>query len=104
MENEKAFTLIEMLIVLTIISTLLILLIPNLADKNEQVQNKGCDALVQMAENQLQSYKIDNGSAPQSVTILISEGYLKKDTCANGTKKIQLTEDKTKPIEVVVIE
>lgn len=86
--NEKGFTLIEMLIVLAVITTLLILLIPNLADKNESVQNKGCDALIQMIENQMESYKIDNGTYPATISILINENYIQSDTCSNGTKQI----------------
>ncbi|WP_117169234.1 competence type IV pilus major pilin ComGC [Paraliobacillus sediminis] len=86
--NEKGFTLIEMLIVLAVITTLLILLIPNLADKNETVQNKGCAALIQMTDNQLESYKIDHGAYPATISILVDEEYIQSDTCSNGTKQI----------------
>ncbi|GGM31646.1 hypothetical protein GCM10011351_17280 [Paraliobacillus quinghaiensis] len=88
MNNQKGFTLIEMLIVLTIITTLLILLVPNLADKNETLQLKGCDALIQMTENQVQSYIIDHGTYPPDVETLVGD-YIQSDKCANGTKQIQ---------------
>lgn len=88
MRNEKGFTLIEMLIVLAIITTLLILLIPNLADKNEAIQKKGCVALIQLTENQLESYKIEEGSYPSAVSILVAEDYIQSDTCANGTQRV----------------
>ncbi|WP_112181300.1 MULTISPECIES: competence type IV pilus major pilin ComGC [Paraliobacillus] len=87
-KNEKGFTLIEMLIVLAVITTLLILLIPNLADKNETVQEKGCAALIQMTENQMESYKIDHGAYPATISILVDEQYIQSDTCSNGTKQI----------------
>ncbi|WP_226035033.1 competence type IV pilus major pilin ComGC [Aquibacillus saliphilus] len=101
MTNQKGFTLIEMLIVLTIISTLLILLIPNLAEKNTQVQDNGCKALAQMTESQLQAYEIDTGKKAEDIQTLITSKYLKMDTCANGTQKVQLTENNT--VEVVEV-
>ena len=88
MKNQKGFTLIEMLIVLTIITTLLILLIPNLADKNETIQLKGCEALIQMAENQMQAYVVDQGAYPPDVATLVGD-YIQSDSCANGTKQIK---------------
>lgn len=91
MKNQKGFTLIEMLIVLMIISILLILIVPNLADKNEDVQDKGCEALLQMAESQMQAYFIDNGTYPASIAVLIEEEYLKESECAGGTKQLTLS-------------
>ncbi|MDC3413403.1 prepilin-type N-terminal cleavage/methylation domain-containing protein [Aquibacillus sp. 3ASR75-11] len=92
LKNEKGFTLIEMLIVLMIISILLILIIPNLAEKNTSVQNTGCDALVQMANGQVQAYQMDNGSLPIDMNALVTENYLSKTTCENG-KTLTLTTD-----------
>ncbi|WP_337747329.1 prepilin-type N-terminal cleavage/methylation domain-containing protein [Gracilibacillus saliphilus] len=46
MKNNKGFTLIEMLIVLAVISILLILFIPNLASKSENISEQGCEALL----------------------------------------------------------
>ncbi|MBM7569679.1 competence type IV pilus major pilin ComGC [Aquibacillus albus] len=101
MNNQKGFTLIEMLIVLTVISTLLILLIPNLADKNNTMQTKGCNALVQLTESQIQAYEIDNGSTPIDIQTLIEGEYLQTDQCANGQQKITLTNG---TIEIVAVE
>lgn len=96
MKNQNGFTLIEMLIVLTIISVLLILIVPNLSSKNDSVQEKGCEALVQMAESQVQAYKIDNPTGSLlSLQTLIDANYLKSDTCAGGSKKVSLTEGGT---------
>ncbi|WP_026569961.1 MULTISPECIES: competence type IV pilus major pilin ComGC [Sediminibacillus] len=99
MKNEKGFTLIEMLIVLTIISILLILILPNLADKNEEVQSKGCTALAEMTSSQIQAYVLDHGNEPDSISQLLDENYIKTDSCANGSKKIQLTP--TGEVEIV---
>ena len=45
--KTKAFTLIEMLLVLLIISLLLILIIPNVAKQTAHIQSTGCDAQLQ---------------------------------------------------------
>ncbi|MFP7493646.1 competence type IV pilus major pilin ComGC [Terribacillus saccharophilus] len=86
MQNEKGFTLVEMLIVLLVISVLMILIVPNLADKNDRVQTQGCDALVKLAESQVQTYKIDHGTAPSLSQL--ENGYLTETTCQGGTRTL----------------
>ncbi|GAB2573476.1 competence type IV pilus major pilin ComGC [Gracilibacillus alcaliphilus] len=88
MRNEKGFTLIEMLIVLAVISILLILFIPNLANKSDNINTKGCEALLQMAENQVLAYEIDQGKKPTNLDELVREGYLETTECSNGSKYI----------------
>lgn len=48
LKKTRAFTLIEMLLVLLIISLLLILIIPNIAKQTSHIQSTGCDAQVKM--------------------------------------------------------
>ncbi|MFD1018732.1 competence type IV pilus major pilin ComGC [Thalassobacillus hwangdonensis] len=86
MTNEKGFTLIEMLIVLMIISVLLIITIPNLSDNSKTVKDKGCEALIKMAEAQAQSYYLDKNEMPATIATLQTEGYLESDTCPDGSK------------------
>ncbi len=93
MRNNKGFTLIEMLIVLAVISILLILFIPNLANKSENINEQGCDALLKMAENQLIAYELDNGSEPTELEDLVSEDYLETLECSNGAKIIAYSAD-----------
>ncbi|MCZ0704068.1 competence protein ComGC [Natronobacillus azotifigens] len=101
LKNEKGFTLIEMLIVLSIIATLLILLIPNLADRNEEVHDKGAEALIQMAESQVQLYILDHGRHPDSISTLVSEKYLQTDKLSNGKQKIAFKD--TVHYEIIVV-
>lgn len=86
-KNQKGFTLIEMLIVLMIISVLIILIIPNLGEKSETVNQKGCEALVELVQAQIDAYYIDERKYPASIDILATEGYITKDQkkCSNGT-------------------
>src|SRR5699024_10595393 len=86
-KNQKGFTLIEMLIVLMIISVLIILIVPNLAEKREDVDDKGCDALVSVVQAQAESYRLDEENYPSSISDLVEEGYIedKQKTCPDGS-------------------
>jgi len=83
--NEKGFTLIEMMIVMLVISVLLIITIPNVTKHNSNINNKGCDAYVKMVQAQVQAYEMDKNKVP-TLAELKAEGYLKDDAkgCPNG--------------------
>ncbi|HEL1618908.1 TPA: prepilin-type N-terminal cleavage/methylation domain-containing protein [Streptococcus suis] len=54
----KAFTLVEMLVVLGIISLLLLLFVPNLSKQKDAVQKKGNAAVVKVVESQMELYEL----------------------------------------------
>lgn len=85
---KKAFTVLEMLIVLAIIALIFLLTLPNIAQKQAIIEKKGCEALVEVVNSQIILYEIENGSPPASISILIDEGYLKESQaiCPNGLK------------------
>ncbi|TFJ93682.1 competence type IV pilus major pilin ComGC [Lentibacillus salicampi] len=88
-KNQRGFTLIEMLIVLMIISVLILLIIPNLSSKSEEVNDKGCEALVSMVQAQADAYYIAKKEYP-SLDELESEGYITEDqtTCPDDSPLI----------------
>ncbi|MBY5034267.1 prepilin-type N-terminal cleavage/methylation domain-containing protein [Streptococcus gallolyticus] len=55
-----AFTLVEMLIVLVIISTLLLLFVPNLSKQKDKVQETGAAAVIKVVESQAELYELYN--------------------------------------------
>ena len=57
--KTKAFTLVEMLIVLLIISVLLLLFVPNLTKQKDAVNDKGKAAVVKVVESQAELYSLD---------------------------------------------
>lgn len=59
LNNNRGFTLIEMMIVLLVISVLLIITVPNVTKHNSKINSKGCDAFVKMVQAQVQAYEID---------------------------------------------
>lgn len=84
LNNEKGFTLIEMLIVLFVISILMIITIPNIIKNQSSIKSKGCQAFVQMVQGQVQAFEIDHNRWPTNVTELETEKYINKTTCPNG--------------------
>jgi competence protein ComGC len=84
--NDKGFTLIEMMIVLLVISVLLIITIPNVTKHNSKINSKGCDAFVKMVQAQVQAYEIDKKVLPTDIQDLVAAEYLNEETttCPNG--------------------
>ncbi|MEP9852037.1 competence type IV pilus major pilin ComGC [Staphylococcus aureus] len=84
--NKDAFTLIEMLLVLLIISLLLILIIPNIAKQSTHIQTAGCDAQLKMVDSQIEAYSLKFNKKPSSIEELVSEGYIKENQkrCKSG--------------------
>ncbi|MBB6454257.1 competence protein ComGC [Salirhabdus euzebyi] len=99
MNNEKGFTLIEMLVVLLIISVLLLITIPNVTKNNEVIDTKSCAAFKSLVESQTQVYKIEKGQLPVEINDLVTEGYLSETKCPNGTE-IHLLDDGSVSSEV----
>lgn len=86
--NNKAFTLIEMLIVLLIISVLIILIIPNLTGKSDEVNSKGCDALIAVVQGQVDTFYLDHGRFPDDLDELVRKNYINADQkkCSKNRK------------------
>ena len=86
MNNERGFTLIEMMIVLVVISILLLVTIPNITKHNSKINDTGCNALIKMVQAEVQSFYVEHKSYPEDMTELIDEQYITNDqkTCPNG--------------------
>ncbi|HHS2925061.1 TPA: competence type IV pilus major pilin ComGC [Staphylococcus argenteus] len=85
-KKAKAFTLIEMLLVLLIISLLLILIIPNIAKQTAHIQSTGCNAQVKMVNSQIEAYALKRNRNPSSIDELVADGFIKEaqKTCKSG--------------------
>ncbi|MDM5156441.1 competence type IV pilus major pilin ComGC [Bacillus sp. DX1.1] len=94
MNNEKGFTLLEMLLVMVVISVLLLLIIPNVVTQRSSVQGKGCEAYVKSVEAQVQSYQLQNNKVP-TVDDLVKEKYITSKTCPKGEEITISSEDGT---------
>ena len=85
-QKLAAFTLLEMVVVVLIISILFLLTIPNVAKVMDSVEGVGCEALTKVVDAALVEFKLDYGEYPGSVEDLVSAGYLTSDQlkCSNG--------------------
>ena len=70
----RAFTLIEMLVVLLIISILLLLFVPNLSQQ-DSVKETGNAAVVKVVDSQAELYEMKNNKTA-SLAALVSEGQI----------------------------
>lgn len=85
LKSEKAFTLIEMMIVLLIISVLILIAIPNVTKHSKSIDEKGCNAYVAMVQGQVEAYKMDKHRYPTGLEALVTEKYLTESPkCPDG--------------------
>ncbi|HFI0149555.1 TPA: competence type IV pilus major pilin ComGC [Streptococcus suis] len=73
--KNKAFTLVEMLVVLGIISLLLLLFVPNLSKQKDAVADAGGAAVVKVVESQAELYEI-NHSGQATLAQLVDSGAI----------------------------
>lgn len=71
----RAFTLIEMLVVLLIISVLLLLFVPNLTKQKDSVKDTGNAAVVKVVESQAELYEMNNDKTA-NLSALVAEGQI----------------------------
>jgi competence protein ComGC len=75
--SERAFTLIEMMIVLLIISVLLLIAVPNMIKSQDVVQDKSTQATVKLVQSQVAAYQMDHdGTLPASLDELVQQDYV----------------------------
>ncbi len=86
--KKKAFTLVEMLVVLGIISLLLLLFVPNLSKQKETVQKTGDAAIVKIVESQMELYELEHHTEA-TITDLQKAGYITEDQAEQYAKAKQ---------------
>lgn len=88
MNNTDGFTILEMMIVLSIIAVIFLLTLPNIQQKQDIIRDQGCNALLKVVDAQVLLYEVENLSPPTSMSQLISKGYLKESQrrCPSGDR------------------
>ncbi|EOT40914.1 MULTISPECIES: competence type IV pilus major pilin ComGC [Enterococcus] len=72
-KQHSAFTIIEMLVVLFIISILLLLFVPNLSKQKDEAEKGGETAVVKTVETQIELFKLNNPSGVASEESMVPE-------------------------------
>jgi len=78
---KKGFTLVEMLVVLLVISILVLLFVPKLANQRGIIDEKGNAAIVKVVETQIELFRLNEDRVP-SKEELIAEGYVSEEQYA----------------------
>lgn len=78
---KKGYTVLEMILVLTVISVIVLITIPNITQKRDIIDHVGCNALVEVVNSQILLYELDNGYEPGSIYDLIDGEYLTENQC-----------------------
>ena len=80
---HAGFTLVEMMIVLLIISVLVLLFIPNLAQEKDTILNKGNHAIVESMKTQIELQEFSTGEP-------VTEEYINENIIDGDNKKQDL--------------
>lgn len=85
---KKGFTLIEMILVLTVISLIMLLTIPNIAKKKQVISSIGCRALIEVVNGQILVYELSNDNEVPTIDQLVSEGLItqQQTVCPTGNR------------------
>ncbi len=73
---KKGFTLLEMIFVLSVISLIFMLTIPNIQKSLNILHNKGCDAQLKIIDAAILQYELEFQTEPYSIDDLVSESYI----------------------------
>lgn len=85
MKLKKGFTLLEMIIVISVLSILFLLTVPNIQKVLNVVEHKGCKALLKVVDAAILQFKLDYNEYPNDISDLVNANYLSEDQieCAN---------------------
>ena len=105
--TQSGFTLIELIIVMTIIAILATLVVPYFAAAIKHAREAVLREDLQTMRMAIDSYTMDKQKAPQSLDDLVQEGYLKaipedpmthsKDTWVTDTSDAMYSLDESEP-------
>lgn len=77
-KRQPAFTLIEMLVVLLIVSVLLLLFVPNISKQKEHIEASGGRALVKVVESQAELYALSHEDQA-TLSSLVAADFISQD-------------------------
>jgi prepilin-type N-terminal cleavage/methylation domain-containing protein len=85
-QDERGFTLIEMLLVLFIIGVIIAIAIPNLKAAGDKAKDRADLANRQLISAQADNYYLEYGKYPNTVEELVKTGFLQKEPKCPGSQ------------------
>ncbi len=73
---KRAFTLIEILIVVVILGILAAIIIPQFSESAEAARDNAANSTLQTVRAQVELYKFKEGACPASLDDMVDDGYL----------------------------
>jgi general secretion pathway protein G len=99
--RQAGFTLLELLVVMTIIGILAAIAVPSLRDSPQRAREATLRADLFTFRSLIDQYKGDRGEFPPSLEVLVKNGYMRKipiDPMTKGTDWVlTMEEDPTPP-------
>ena len=90
---KRGFTLLEMIIVGSVLAILFLLSVPNIQRVMKIVDEKGCAAQLKVIDSAILQYKLDTGQLPLRINDLVSAGLLtKQQTECSGGEQLEIRE------------
>ena len=88
---KKGFTLIEMVLVMSVIVIIFLLTLPNIQKTLGIVNKKGCDAQLKLVDAAILQYQLKNDSVPTSIQQLVDDKIItQRQTLCNDQGVIRI--------------
>jgi competence protein ComGC len=89
---KKGFTLLEMIVVVSVITLLFLLSIPNIQKVLNLFEKKGCEAQLKVIDAAILEYKMEFNEIADDTAQLIEAGYIteQQTTCQNNDQIVIL--------------
>lgn len=87
-KRRLGFTLLEMVIVVSVLAILFLLSVPNIQKVMKIVDEKGCQAQLKVIDSAVLQYKLDTGELPVRISDLVGAGLITEEqtACRSGQK------------------
>lgn len=84
--RRLGFTLLEMVIVVSVLAILFLLSVPNIQKVMNIVDEKGCQAQLKVIDSAILQYKLDTGDLPVRISDLVGAGLISEEqtACRSG--------------------
>ncbi|SJZ87478.1 competence type IV pilus major pilin ComGC [Anaerorhabdus furcosa] len=76
---KKGFTLLEMIIVVSVLSILFLLAVPNIQKVMKIVDDKGCNAMLKVVDSAILQYRLDYEQYPNDIFDLVNAGLMNEE-------------------------
>jgi len=85
---KKGFTLLEMIVVISVITVLFLLEIPNIQKVMNNVEQKGCEAQLKVVDAAILEFKLEYGDYPNDMSDLENAKLIsiEQNKCSNNER------------------